>query len=603
MSASTTMAAASSSVVPGAADASRPVDFKIIVLGDSSVGKSSLIRQFVHRSFDERLLATVGCDFSTKTFTVDVPAVSRDVRELEYRTRCAVRRVSASSSPVRVVPRGSGDGPADVPELASTPQNQQQQQQHLSTSHPSSKQSGRPLSRGGSFLGRLRRGASFNSESATAGSGAATTADDRFMSNATVSSNGSAIDTPKGAAAAAAGARSSRPAAALVRAFTGPDGVHRIQPQENQLARPPALVDGGAAADAANTTPGASPRPSSSEPATPPWAFTAGPGTRLARVCLQIWDTAGGERHNSLGALFYRGADACVLVFDVTKPRSFARLEYWADEFAKHSASTSSAFTMVVGNKADLPHDQHLVSPQEVADFCARRGFQQWSPDLVGDASATAYAIATAIPGDGPWSRLRDGDLRVVAASHDENVATGTRPAPTSAEELTTTDGRGTTVRHSAADQSALLPVVTEADEERSPTSPNDDGPLLQQERDGDVESAPTTDAAAAGAVAPKAFVPFGLTATATEYASVQSVFAMLAIEAVLRRDIAAERAAIQREATDGGPDACPAERGSVPNDPLDPSQLGSSTDAKVNLRSRADSSKPAAKKKKQCQC
>ena len=31
----------------------------------------------------------------------------------------------------------------------------------------------------------------------------------------------------------------------------------------------------------------------------------------------QIWDTAGQERFHSLGAAFYRGADCCVLVYDV----------------------------------------------------------------------------------------------------------------------------------------------------------------------------------------------------------------------------------------------------------------------------------------------
>ena len=35
-------------------------------------------------------------------------------------------------------------------------------------------------------------------------------------------------------------------------------------------------------------------------------------------VSLQIWDTAGQERFQSLGRAFYRGAEACVLVCDIT---------------------------------------------------------------------------------------------------------------------------------------------------------------------------------------------------------------------------------------------------------------------------------------------
>jgi GTPase SAR1 family protein len=32
----------------------------------------------------------------------------------------------------------------------------------------------------------------------------------------------------------------------------------------------------------------------------------------------KIWDTAGQEKFRSLGGAFYRGADCCVLVYDIT---------------------------------------------------------------------------------------------------------------------------------------------------------------------------------------------------------------------------------------------------------------------------------------------
>lgn len=37
----------------------------------------------------------------------------------------------------------------------------------------------------------------------------------------------------------------------------------------------------------------------------------------------QLWDTAGQERFQSLGVAFYRGADCCVLVYDVNSSKSF----------------------------------------------------------------------------------------------------------------------------------------------------------------------------------------------------------------------------------------------------------------------------------------
>ncbi len=47
----------------------------------------------------------------------------------------------------------------------------------------------------------------------------------------------------------------------------------------------------------------------------------------------KIWDTAGQERFQSLGVAFYRGADCCVLVYDVTSNNSFKSLDSWRDEF------------------------------------------------------------------------------------------------------------------------------------------------------------------------------------------------------------------------------------------------------------------------------
>ena len=71
---------------------------------------------------------------------------------------------------------------------------------------------------------------------------------------------------------------------------------------------------------------------------------------------LQIWDTAGQERFQSLGVAFYRGADCCVLVFDVTAPNSFKTLDSWRDEFLiQASPRDPENFPFVVlGNKVDL---------------------------------------------------------------------------------------------------------------------------------------------------------------------------------------------------------------------------------------------------------
>jgi Ras-related protein Rab-7A len=49
----------------------------------------------------------------------------------------------------------------------------------------------------------------------------------------------------------------------------------------------------------------------------------------------QIWNTAGQERFQSLGPAFYRGADCCVLVYDVNVQKSFETHNNWHEEFLK----------------------------------------------------------------------------------------------------------------------------------------------------------------------------------------------------------------------------------------------------------------------------
>eukprot|EP01083_Nonionella_stella_P290697 989125_1 len=51
------------------------------------------------------------------------------------------------------------------------------------------------------------------------------------------------------------------------------------------------------------------------------------------QIKLQIWDTAGQERFQSLGNAFYRGADACILVYDITDENSYKQIDDWKTKF------------------------------------------------------------------------------------------------------------------------------------------------------------------------------------------------------------------------------------------------------------------------------
>lgn len=79
----------------------------------------------------------------------------------------------------------------------------------------------------------------------------------------------------------------------------------------------------------------------------------------------QFWDTAGQERFDSLAPAYYRGADACLLVCDVTNAKSLERLSVWLGRVKQHSANESLPFA-VAANKVDTPAGEHKVSEDQV---------------------------------------------------------------------------------------------------------------------------------------------------------------------------------------------------------------------------------------------
>ncbi|CAF4845513.1 unnamed protein product [Rotaria sp. Silwood1] len=88
-------------------------------------------------------------------------------------------------------------------------------------------------------------------------------------------------------------------------------------------------------------------------------------------VTMQIWDTAGQERFQSLGVAFYRGADCCILVYDVTSSNSFKSLDSWRDEFLIQAGprDPENFPFVVIGNKTDL--DNRVIPVRKALNWCA----------------------------------------------------------------------------------------------------------------------------------------------------------------------------------------------------------------------------------------
>eukprot|EP00947_MAST-08B_sp_MAST-8B-sp1_P001153 g1153.t1 len=96
-------------------------------------------------------------------------------------------------------------------------------------------------------------------------------------------------------------------------------------------------------------------------------------------VKLQIWDTAGQERFRAMAPMYYRGAAAALIVFDVTNETSFMCMKDWVDEL-----QTNVPEGMVIGiacNKADLDEDR-------VVSFARAEGFAKSIGASIRDTSA-----------------------------------------------------------------------------------------------------------------------------------------------------------------------------------------------------------------------
>ena len=86
----------------------------------------------------------------------------------------------------------------------------------------------------------------------------------------------------------------------------------------------------------------------------------------IIRSKLQIWDTGGQERFQSIRPMYYRGSLGALLIFDLTNSASFEHLPTWIEE-VRANAKTEIPF-LLVGNKSDLL-DQRAITLEEINSF------------------------------------------------------------------------------------------------------------------------------------------------------------------------------------------------------------------------------------------
>jgi len=110
-------------------------------------------------------------------------------------------------------------------------------------------------------------------------------------------------------------------------------------------------------------------------------------------VKFEIWDTAGQERYHSLAPMYYRGAQAAIVVYDITSRDSFERAKAWVKELQRQG--NPNIVIALTGNKLDLAQNRQ-VQTQEAQSYSEENGilFMETSAKTAANVNELFVAIA-----------------------------------------------------------------------------------------------------------------------------------------------------------------------------------------------------------------
>uniref|UniRef100_A0A4W6FMA4 RAB34, member RAS oncogene family b n=1 Tax=Lates calcarifer TaxID=8187 RepID=A0A4W6FMA4_LATCA len=120
---------------------------------------------------------------------------------------------------------------------------------------------------------------------------------------------------------------------------------------------------------------------------------------------LQLWDTAGQERFKCIASTYYRGAQAIIVVFDLSSVSSLAHARQWLEDAMKEN-DPSSVLLFLVGTKKDLS------SPDQLAQI------EREAIKLSEEIKAEYWAVSAKSGGNG----IRDFFFRVASLTFEANV-------------------------------------------------------------------------------------------------------------------------------------------------------------------------------------
>ena len=132
-------------------------------------------------------------------------------------------------------------------------------------------------------------------------------------------------------------------------------------------------------------------------------------------VKFEIWDTAGQERYHSLAPMYYRGAAAAIVVYDITNRDTFQRAKQWVKELQRQG--NPNIVIALAGNKSDL-NSKRKVEPEEAESCAAQFGAAIAQFGAIRRNSIAHFGATVAQFG----AQLSDAGISVIRYANDNGI-------------------------------------------------------------------------------------------------------------------------------------------------------------------------------------